>query len=89
MSKTRHINQRLDQRSIKHSMMNLIKAFGVADGDKVIFNRQGIGATIKELQKTLKEMHKMQSRGGLVLVEADDMEITCYPLESYARSRRI
>ncbi len=88
MAKTRHIQKRLDQRSIQHGMLELVKMFGMDDGDKIILNRKAIDAAIFECNRISTQMQKMRSRGGLVLIEAGSNEITAYPLESYSRKKR-
>jgi len=83
MAKTRHIQQRMTQRSIEHGMLDIVKTFGVDNGDKVILNRKAIDCALAELHKISSTMQKMRSRGGLVLVEESGFEITAYALNSY------
>lgn len=85
MSKTRHIQQRMSQRSIHQEMLDLVKMFGVDSGDKTILNKRGIDLVLKELKNMSKTMQKMRSRGGIVLVEAGDNEITSYALNSFRK----
>lgn len=89
MAKTRHIHQRMNQRGIQQQMLDIVKMFGVEDGDKTILNRKGIDAALGELQKLSGQMQKMKSRGGLVLVEDGDAEITTYALDSYCRNNNV
>lgn len=85
MSKTRHIQQRMSQRSIRKEMLELVKIFGVDSGDKTILNKRGIDLALKELREISKTMHKMRSRGGMVLVETGEFEITSYAIDSFQR----
>lgn len=85
MAKTRHIHQRMSQESIQQNMLEIVKSFGVDDGDKTILNEKGLNLAITELKKISKTMQKMKSRGGLVLVENGNYEITTYELDSYKR----
>jgi fructose-1-phosphate kinase PfkB-like protein len=86
MAKTRHINQRMNQRGINEQMLEIVKMFGVDKGDKTYLNRKGIEAVEKELKNLLKQMDRMKSRGGIVLVESGECEVTTYSIDSYNRS---
>ena len=87
MAKTRHIHQRMNQRAISQQMLEIVKCFGVEDGDKTILNKKGIEAVLMEFSNMAREMEKMKSRGGVVLVESGDVEITAYALDSYDRKK--
>ncbi len=87
MAKTRHIHQRINQRGIQQGMLDLVKQFGVENGDKTILNQKALKVAIAECKKIEKLMQKMESRGGLVLVEVDGVELTTYPLNSYKRTK--
>ncbi|MEO9944938.1 hypothetical protein [Paraglaciecola sp.] len=87
MAKTRHIHQRMNQRGIKQQMLEIVKMFGVDDGDKTILNEKGIEAALSEINKLSKDMQKMKNKGGVVLVEANGVEITAYSLDSYSRNK--
>ena len=89
MAKTRHIHQRMNQRAIKSQMLEIVKMFGVDDGDKTYLNRKGIDAALDELNNISQQMQKMRSRGGVVLVESGEIEITTYALNSYNRSQTV
>ena len=87
MAKTRHIHQRMSQRSISQQMLELVKVFGVGNGDKTYLSKKGIDDALSELNRISKEMQKMKSRGGLVLVESGEVGITAYALDSYDRKK--
>lgn len=78
MKMTRHIQQRLSQRGIKHSMMQLVLQFGKEKGDKCILNRKSIDALLVELENIKKDALKMRERGGIVVVTEDNTLITTY-----------
>lgn len=83
MAKTRHIHQRMSQRSIQQSMLEVVKLFGVDNGDKTVLNSKGIDLALAELRRISSSMQKMKTRGGMVLVEENGFEITAYALNSY------
>lgn len=89
MAKTRHIHQRMNQRAITLQMLEIVKVFGVEEGDKTYLNRKGIDAALSELNRLSKQMQKMRTRGGLVLVESGETEITTYALDSYNPTQTI
>ena len=83
MSKTRHIQKRMSQRSISEQMIDIVRLFGWNEGDKTYLNRKGIDVVLIELQKMSQTLQKMRPRGGIVLVESGDVEITTYALDSF------
>lgn len=86
MAKTRHIHQRMSQRGITNSMLDLVKLFGVNNnGDATILNRKSVRDILYTMNKLMKEMKKIESKGGVVLIEKDGVEITTYSLNSYKR----
>ncbi|BDM66086.1 hypothetical protein NFHSH190041_35380 [Shewanella sp. NFH-SH190041] len=87
MAKTRHIQQRMSQRGIKQSTLEVVEQFGAWCGDKQILNRNACDAALRELDRIRHELIKAKERGGYVLVEAGGQKITTYALESYSRAR--
>ncbi|WP_281213665.1 hypothetical protein [Shewanella insulae] len=85
MAKTRHIQQRMSQRGIKQSTLELVRHFGTWSGDKQILNRKACAAALIELDRIRKQLIKTKEQGGYVLVEAGGVEITTYALDSYSR----
>jgi len=86
MAKTRHIQQRMNQRGIKSEMLDIVQQFGMWQGDKCILNRKACNDVLSELDKIRRDVIKMKEKGGLVLVHDDGADITTYALESYKRS---
>lgn len=84
MAKTRHIQQRMSQRSIKQEWLDLVKRFGTDDGDKVILNQRGIDCALDTMKKLATQLQKMRTRGGIVLVEEGGEEITTYAINSFS-----
>ena len=85
MAKTRHNQRRMSQRGINSEMLTIVQQFGKWEGDKCILNRQACNDVLNELQKVKSDVIKMKEKGGLVLVQDDDVEITTYALDSYRR----
>ncbi len=87
MSMTKHMQERMSERAISSTMIQLVEVFGInsRQGDKVILNRNAANLVIKKLRNYLKELEKIQSRGGITLVEYDGIQITTYFNDSYKR----
>lgn len=83
MAKTRHIQQRMSQRSIQQGWLDLVKTFGTDNGDKIFLNRNGIDAAIRAMEKISTDLQKMKTRGGVVLIEKEGYEITTYALDRH------
>lgn len=50
MARTRHLQQRVSQRSIQYEWLDLVKTFGTDDGDKIFLTRQGIDCALNEMK---------------------------------------
>ena len=87
MSMTRHMQERMSERAISFAMIQLVEGFGVSSsqGDKTILNADALNLMIKEIRNCLRDLEKMKSRGGVTLVECNDIKITTYFNDSYKR----
>ena len=79
------MQQKMDQRSINQTMLDITKTFGTEDGDEIILNTKAIDNALRELGRLKSNIIKMRSRGGMVLVESEESEIIAYGLEGYKR----
>ena len=75
----------MSQRGIKSEMLIIVKQFGTWRGDKCILNRKACKDALVELDRVRKNFIKMQERGGVVLVQDNEMDITTYALDSFKR----
>lgn len=73
----------MSQRSIQQEWLDLVKRFGMDDGDKVVLNQRGIDCALDTMKKLATQLQKMRTRGGLVLVQEGDDEITTYSINSF------
>lgn len=85
MAKTRHIHKRMSQRGITNRMLEVVSDFGTVQGDKRILDRKNIDALMKSMDGLRKDLMKIRDKGGLVVVESDDVQITAYNVDSYDR----
>ena len=86
MAKTKHIHKRMSQRGITDRMLEVVSSYGTAQGDKRILDRKNIDALMKGMDRFRKDLLKIRDKGGLVVVEANDVKITAYNIDSYDRS---
>ena len=85
MAKTRHMHQRMSQRGITDRMLEVVSDFGVTQGDKQILDRKNIDALMKRMDIFRKDLLKIRDKGGLVVVEVNDVYITAYNIDSFDR----
>ena len=87
MAKTRHIQKRMSQRSIRQEVLELVISMGCEVGDKTILNRKALGLLLNELERVKKVAVKAYERGGFVVIGAEGQLITTYGLNSFKRQR--
>ena len=87
MSRTRHFKQRLSQRSIEDGMVDVLLQFGVVDGDKLILNRDSCLFLAEIFEKMKQTMLRMSKKGGVTIVEADNVLLTAYIFNGYKKGR--
>lgn len=85
MSKTRHMHQRMGQRGITKRMIDLVLNYGVYSDEKCTLDRKNIDALVGEMDRLRKQLVQLRDKGGLTVVEHDDVQITAYRVDSYNR----
>ena len=89
MAKTRHMHQRMSQRGIADRMLQVVSDYGVMQGDKQILDRKNIDALMNGMDRFRKDLLKIRDKGGLVVVEANDVYITAYNIDSFDRRSKV
>lgn len=87
MARTRHIHQRMTQRGITSRLVDLTARFGMDHGDKIILDRKNTESLISEMDRLRKDLLEIHAKGGLVVVEQNEAQITTYTLSSYSRKK--
>jgi hypothetical protein len=82
MQFTQHAHQRMTQRGITRSMINLVLEFGEVEQDKAILDKKHAQQLIRELEEKLRTAKKILDKGGCVVVEADNAILTTYNYQS-------
>jgi len=81
------MHQRMSQRGITERMVEIVSDFGISQGDKCILDKKNIDALLKKMDRFRKDIVKVRDKGGLIVVEADDVHITAYNVDSYDRRK--
>lgn len=82
MRLTQHAHQRMTQRGITRSMIDLVLEYGEVDQDKSILDKKHAQQLIHELEEKLRTAKKILDKGGCVVVEADNAILTTYNYQS-------
>ncbi|NHN93845.1 hypothetical protein [Acetobacter sicerae] len=85
---TRHLDQRMNQRGITRDLIDLTLSHGTWEGDRCILKKKDIQAFLNEMDQFRSRMVRMMDKGGLVVVEAENRQITTYPLTSRTQRQR-
>jgi hypothetical protein len=81
MRLTQHAQQRMTQRGITRSMIDLVLEFGELEQDKAILNKRQAQKLVRELEEKIKTAKKICDKGGCVVVEADNSILTTYNIQ--------
>jgi len=76
----------MNQRGITQRMLDIVSDFGVDDGDKQILDKGNLDLLIKTMDKLRSDFMRIRDKGGLVVVESGDTQITAYRVDSYNRN---
>jgi hypothetical protein len=76
---TRHAHQRMSQRGIKQSMIDLTLEHGEFDHkNRCVLSKKTALEVMEDLKLTLKTVMKVIDKGGLVVVEESGRVVTTY-----------
>jgi hypothetical protein len=74
----------MSQRGITTRMVDVVSNFGLAQGDKRILNCKNVDALVKQLDTLRKDLLKLRDKGGVVVIQSDELQITAYNLNDKA-----
>ena len=76
---TYHAQQRMNQRGIQSSMINLVMEHGEFDHrNRCILSKKNAIGLMSEFRQSLKTLMKVIDKGGVVVVEDEGKVITTY-----------
>lgn len=83
MAKTRHMHKRMSQRGINQRVVKMVREYGFEQGDKKILDKTNIDKLLQHLDIVRKDLIRVRDKGGVVVVEVNDEEVTTYRLDSF------
>lgn len=81
MKLTHHAQQRMAQRGITRSMIDLVLEFGEIEKDKTFINKKQAQLLVRELEEKIRTAKKICDKGGCVVVETDNSILTTYNIQ--------
>lgn len=85
---TLHMDVRMNQRGIKAELVELALEHGEWSGDQCRLDRKGLKHLIADLDHQRAVALRALDKGGLVVVEVGDTQITTYPIRNAHRGIR-
>src|SRR3970040_446574 len=79
---TQHADRRMNQRGISRRLLQPPPRHGRVEGDKYVLDRNASRRLIDELEEELRLAKKVLDKGGVTVVEGDDVVITAYNVET-------
>lgn len=85
MSQSKHFRKRMSQRGIRQTMVDLTLEYGLVDQDRYVLTKTSAQELKVMLEAQVRVLKKLIDKGGLVVVEADNTQITTYNYGSYKK----
>ena len=82
MRYTQHAHQRMTQRGITRSMVDLVLEYGEVEQDKAVLDKKHAQQLVHTLQEKLRTAKKIVDKGGCVVVETNNAILTTYNYQS-------
>jgi len=79
---TQHADRRMNQRGISRRLIDFTLRHGRVEGDKYVLDRNASRRLIDALEEELRLAKKVLDKGGVTVVEGDDVVITAYNVET-------
>ena len=88
MARTRHLHQRMGQRGITSRLVDLTSQYGTDNGDRIVLDRKNVEELLVGLETFRKDLLKVHEKGGLVVVESGDTQVTVYRTDSFNQKKK-
>lgn len=85
MQRTRHLDKRMNQRGITSAMVDLTVEYGSLKQDKYVLSRSEALELRSQKESELRTLMKVIDKGGLVVVEVDNAQLTAYNYGSFTQ----
>ena len=83
MAKSRHFCNRIQQRGVHQSTVDLAITYGIKKGDKFILGKKQLKNLLSELDEIRKKVIKSLDQGGIIAIQNDGCLITTYRVNSF------
>ncbi len=88
MARTRHMHQRMGQRGINERLVEITSQYGTDHGDRIVLSRKNAEELLAGLDALRKDLIKIQEKGGIVVVESGETQVTVYRVDSFDRKKK-
>lgn len=91
MNISRHAHKRMNERSIRMTMIDMVFQFGSEskDGEKIILDKKTIERMMISISEIKKQLERIKNRGGVTVVESENTLITTYFNDSFNKKGRM
>ena len=83
MATSKHFCNRIQQRGVHQSTVDLAISYGIKKGDKFILGKKQLKVVLSELDEIRKKVIKAVDQGGIIAVKNDGCLITTYRVNSF------
>lgn len=83
MQTTRHIEQRMAQRSVSREMVDFVLRHGSPEQSRLVVGRKEARQILASLEREVRVARRILGKGGLIVVAEGEALVT-----TYARGRR-
>lgn len=88
MARTRHMQQRMGQRGVTNRLVEVTSQYGTDHGDRIVLSRKNAEELLAGLDTLRKDLLKIHEKGGLVVIESGETQITVYRYDSYNQKKK-
>lgn len=88
MARTRHMHQRMGQRGITSRLVDLTSQYGTDHGDRIVLSQKNAEELLAGLDAFRKDLITIHKKGGLVVIESGETQITVYRIDSYNQKKK-
>jgi hypothetical protein len=83
------MQQRMGQRGVTSRLVDLTSQYGTDQGDRIVLSRKNAEELLVGLDALRKDLLKIHEKGGLVVIESGETQITVYRYDSYNQKKKV
>lgn len=88
MTRTRHMHQRMGQRGVTSRLVDLTSQYGTDNGDRIVLDHKNVEELLAGMDALRKDLLSIHEKGGLVVIESGEAQITVYRHGSYNQKKK-